>query len=92
MASPALRLRQFVALIRKNATLQLRDRRSFLGLSGYAGALASTLLPAAFFLLMWLPRYYIQPYTHPQLLNAQDYDIDTKWWAGASPCCRAQHT
>lgn len=77
--------RQFAALLRKNAALALRARRSPLGAGGAAGLLLQILLPAAFFGLMWVPRHYIKPIEHPVFLQSQAYDLDSKWWAGPSP-------
>jgi hypothetical protein len=83
MASIALR--QFGALLRKNATLALRSRRSLLGLGGAASLLLQVLLPAAFFCLMWIPKHYIPTIHHPAFLEARAYGLDTRWWAGPSP-------
>ncbi|KAF6260985.1 hypothetical protein COO60DRAFT_831207 [Scenedesmus sp. NREL 46B-D3] len=77
-------LRQFAAVLHKNFILQTRGRRSVLG-SGWGAVLLQILLPVAFFSLMCIPKYYIQPYEHPAFLQPQEYDVDTKWWAGASP-------
>ncbi|WIA08739.1 hypothetical protein OEZ85_008162 [Tetradesmus obliquus] len=83
-ANKGLTLRQFVAVLHKNFILQTRGRRSVLG-SGWGAVLLQILLPVAFFSLMCIPKYYIQPYEHPAFLQPQEYDVDTKWWAGASP-------
>lgn len=85
MASRFQQLLQFSAVLRKNFILQTRSRRSILGISGWGALLVQILLPVAFFSLMCVPKYYIQPYQHPVFLQSQEYDIDTKWWAGASP-------
>lgn len=77
--------RQFAAVLHKNLILQCRGRGSFLGVSGWGALLLQLLVPVAFVGLMWLPKYYISPYQHPTYLQPQAYDIDTKWWAGASP-------
>ncbi len=42
-------------------------------------------VPVAFFSLMCIPKHYIKPFVHPQVLGVQEFDIDAKWWAGASP-------
>ncbi|KAI8469139.1 MAG: hypothetical protein J3K34DRAFT_522412 [Monoraphidium minutum] len=82
----ALSLRQFGALLRKNAALTARGRRGVLGAGGAWGGLAlQVLLPALFFGVMWIPKHYIKPTHHPAFLEAQSYDLDTKWWAGPSP-------
>lgn len=83
----ALALRQFGALLRKNAALTVRGRRAPLcgAAGGWGGALVQVLLPALFFLLMWVPKHYIKPIHHPVFLESQSYDLDTKWWAGPSP-------
>jgi uncharacterized membrane protein YgcG len=81
----ALALRQFGALLRKNAALALRSRRSLFGLGGAAALLLHVLLPPAFFALMWLPKHYIPTVHHAVFLQASSYDLDTKWWAGPSP-------
>ena len=80
----ALALRQFAALLRKNAIITLRSRRAF-GLGGAAGLLLQVLLPALFVALMWVPKYYIRPISHAAFLPAEAYDLDSKWWAGPSP-------
>eukprot|EP00878_Enallax_costatus_P023234 GHUV01024702.1.p1 GENE.GHUV01024702.1~~GHUV01024702.1.p1 ORF type:complete len:115 (+),score=10.22 GHUV01024702.1:437-781(+) len=85
MASRLQQLRQFSAVLRKNFILQTRSRRSILGISGWGALVVQILLPVAFFSLMCIPKYYIQPYEHPVFLQSQEYDLDTKWWAGASP-------
>ncbi|GBF94218.1 hypothetical protein Rsub_06488 [Raphidocelis subcapitata] len=81
----SLALRQFGALLRKNATLALRSRRSPLGLGGAASLLLQVLLPAAFFCLMWIPKHYIPTIHHPAFLEPHAYGLDTRWWAGPSP-------
>eukprot|EP00882_Tetradesmus_deserticola_P013481 GHRQ01014313.1.p1 GENE.GHRQ01014313.1~~GHRQ01014313.1.p1 ORF type:complete len:309 (+),score=135.05 GHRQ01014313.1:245-1171(+) len=77
-------LRQFAAVLHKNFILQTRGRRNVLG-GGWGAVLLQIMLPVAFFSLMCIPKYYIQPYEHPTFLQPQEYDVDTKWWAGASP-------
>jgi hypothetical protein len=77
--------RQFAAVLQKNFILQFRGRRSFLGLGGLPALLLQVSLPALFFALMCIPKYYIQPYEHPVFLQQSESDIDTRWWAGASP-------
>lgn len=160
LPAPRLAARQFAALLRKNATLTLRSRRSLFGLGGAAGLLLQArgsarrrgrgagrravarerrgvcaispacvcsltpycaqqsrcgrarapggpahwgpcplqrhraplpptkpqvLLPALFFAVMWVPRYYIKPIHHPAFLPTSSYDLDSKFWAGPSP-------
>lgn len=77
--------RQFAAVLQKNFILQIRGRRSFFGLGGLPALLLQISLPALFFCLMCIPKYYIQPYDHPVYLQQTESDIDTRWWAGASP-------
>jgi hypothetical protein len=84
-SAAALALRQFSALLRKNATLVLRSRRTPLGVGGAVGLLLQVLLPALFFCLMWIPKHYIQPIHHPVFLEKEVYDLDSKFWAGPSP-------
>jgi hypothetical protein len=87
MGSPhgAVTVRQFAAVLQKNFILQIRGRRSFLGLGGLPALLLQIALPALFFTLMCVPKYYIEPYDHPVYLQQSESDIDTRWWAGASP-------
>lgn len=82
MASKA---RQFAAVLQKNFILQIRGRHSLFGLGGLPALLLQISLPALFFALMCIPKYYIQPYDHPVYLQQSESDIDTRWWAGASP-------
>ena len=73
--------RQFLAVLRKNALLQTRSGRSFLGISGWAALALEILTPAAFFLLMCLPKYYfnVKPTPIPmQLFQATDL-ADPHW-------------
>jgi hypothetical protein len=81
----AVTARQFAAVLQKNFILQIRGRRSFLGLGGLPALLLQIALPAVFFTLMCIPKYYIEPYDHPVYLQQSESDIDTRWWAGASP-------
>ena len=74
--------RQFLAVLRKNVLLQTRSGRSFLGISGLAAFVLEILTPAAFFLLMCLPKYYfdVTPTAIPtQLFQAMD--LDSPHWA-----------
>lgn len=64
------RKQQFKAILRKNFLLQTRGRKSFLGLEGWAALLFELLVPAAFFLLMCIPRHEIQPMPHPREVAA----------------------
>jgi hypothetical protein len=86
-ATTSSRARQFAAVLHKNVLLSVRGRRStFLGgVGGWPALLLQVALPALFFSLMCIPKYYIQPYEHPLFLQASEYDVDTRWWAGASP-------
>lgn len=85
MNSRIQKSRQFLAVLKKNFILQTRGRRSLLGISGWGALVLQVMLPVAFFSLMCIPKYYIQPYQHPLFIQSQEYDVDTKWWAGASP-------
>ena len=69
-------------MLRKNALLQTRSGRSFLGISGMAALVLETLTPAAFFLLMCLPKYYfdVKPTPIPTQLF-QSMDLDNPHWA-----------
>lgn len=87
MASKA---RQFAAVLQKNFILQIRGRHSLFGLGGLPALLLQISLPALFFALMCIPKYYIQPYDHPVYLQQSESDMDTRWWAGASPYEGAQ--
>lgn len=42
-------------------------------------------LPAAFFLLMWIPRYYIKPIPHAEFMPPSSIDIESRWWSGPAP-------
>lgn len=69
---------QFLAVLRKNALLQTRSGRSFLGLGGWAALVLEILTPAAFFILMCLPKYYLNVKPTPiptQLFQAMDLDM-----------------
>ncbi len=74
--------RQFLAVLQKNVLLQTRSGRSFVGISGLAAFVLEILTPAAFFLLMCLPKYYLNvaPTAIPtQLFQAMD--LDSPHWA-----------
>lgn len=81
----SLGLRQFAAVLHKNVILQIRSRRTTLGLGGWGSLIFQILVPVAFFSLMCIPKHYIKPYVHPTFIDPQQYDIDTTWWAGTSP-------
>ena len=71
-----------MAVLRKNVMLQTRSGRSFLGISGLAAFVLEILTPAAFFLLMCLPKYYFD--VKPTLLPTQLFqamDLDNPRWA-----------
>ena len=73
--------RQFAAVLRKNVLLQTRSSRGLAG-AGWAALAFEILTPAAFFLLMCLPKYYfdVKPQPIPtQLLQA--VDLDQPNWA-----------
>ncbi len=73
--------RQFGAVLHKNVLLQTRSSRSLLG-AGWAALAFEVLTPAAFFLLMCLPKYYfdVKPQPIPtELFQATDLDMPT--WA-----------
>ena len=61
--------RQFWALLRKNLLLQTRARKSWLGLTSWGALAVEILLPVAFFLILWLPRYFL-PLPRPTLVRA----------------------
>lgn len=42
-------------------------------------------LPAAFFLLMCLPKYYIPVIPHSAQLTGLAPDIESRWWSGPDP-------
>jgi hypothetical protein len=46
---------------------------------------AQVLLPAAFFLVMWLPKHYIPPVSHGQQLTSLAPDLESRWWSGPNP-------
>ena len=82
--------RQFLAVLRKNFLLQTRSGRSFLGISGLAAFVLEILTPAAFFLLMCLPKYYfdVKPTAIPTQLF-QSWDLDSPHWANKYQGTRA---
>jgi hypothetical protein len=80
----ARQARQFLAVLQKNIILQTRSGRSWFGLGGWAALVVQILVPVAFFTLMWIPKYYIRPFPHPEILSGTDYELDSKWWAGAN--------
>jgi hypothetical protein len=75
---------QFVAVLRKNIILLTRSRKTIFGLGGWAALLIQILTPAAFFLLMCVPRYYLKPLHYP-LYQSATTDIDDKIWSGRRP-------
>ena len=71
------RWRQFCAVLHKNVLLQTRSSRSLVG-AGWAALAFEVLTPAAFFLLMCLPKFYfdVKPQPIPtQLFQASDLDL-----------------
>jgi len=69
-------------VLHKNWLLQIRSGRSFFGAGGWVALLLEILTPAAFFLLMCLPKYYfdVKPQPIPtQLFQAVDLDLPN--WA-----------
>lgn len=52
---------QFTALLHKNVLLSTRNKKSLFGnkLSGWGGYLVQLLVPALFFGIMYLPKYFI---------------------------------
>lgn len=69
-------------MLHKNFLLQTRSGRSFFGAGGWVALLLEILTPAAFFLLMCLPKYYfdVKPQPIPtQLFQAIDLDLPN--WA-----------
>ncbi|KAF5833388.1 hypothetical protein DUNSADRAFT_10320 [Dunaliella salina] len=81
------KLSQFRALLHKNVLLQTRDRKSPLGgkLGGWGAFAFQLCVPAFFFLVMWLPKYYIPPVPHLQQLSSRSLELDTAWWSGPQP-------
>ena len=79
-ACSVTRTQQFRAVLRKNFLLQVRGRKAFLGLEGWAALLAELLIPAAFFVLMCLPRHYLTPSVKPQSVSTlTDLDNGGTW-------------
>ena len=62
---------QFWALLRKNLLLQTRARKNWLGLTNWAALAFEILLPVAFFLILWLPRWFL-PLPRPTLVGLRD--------------------
>lgn len=77
------RARQFRAVLHKNFILQTRGRKSLLGLEGWAALLVEMLVPAAFFILMCIPRYWIPPGINPMDIRPP-VDLDTSSYGGWS--------
>ncbi len=68
-------------MLRKNLLLQTRSSRALAG-AGWAGLALEVLTPAAFFLLMCLPKFYLD--VQPQPLPTQLFravDLDQPDWA-----------
>eukprot|EP00201_Polytomella_parva_P016122 CAMPEP_0175074050 /NCGR_PEP_ID=MMETSP0052_2-20121109/21011_1 /TAXON_ID=51329 ORGANISM="Polytomella parva, Strain SAG 63-3" /NCGR_SAMPLE_ID=MMETSP0052_2 /ASSEMBLY_ACC=CAM_ASM_000194 /LENGTH=269 /DNA_ID=CAMNT_0016342145 /DNA_START=95 /DNA_END=900 /DNA_ORIENTATION=+ len=76
---------QFYALLRKNVILQTQNQKSFLGIGGWAGLVAQIVIPMMFFLLMYIPTYYIKPVEHKQQLTTAVVAIESRWWGGPIP-------
>lgn len=77
--------RQFLAVLHKNFLLQVRSRKSFLGVGGWGAFVLQLLVPAAFFALMCIPKYYIKPIEHKEVLEPRVWDLDSRWWSGPDP-------
>lgn len=78
----ASRRAQFSAVLRKNFILQTRSRKALFGIGGPAALLLEVLIPALFFLLMCIPKYYVPLLPNPQLLSPA-YSLDSQSWANA---------
>lgn len=63
------------ALLRKNFLLQTRSKRSRLGLGGWGSFVFELLTPAAFFLLLCIPKQYLKP-IHTPLQAFPPLDLD----------------
>ena len=74
-------LRQFGAVLRKNVLLQTRGRRALFGLSGGVALALELLTPAAFFLLMCLPKFYLPAPQSTPLSLFVAHDLDDASWA-----------
>lgn len=69
------RVQQFLALLKKNALLQARTRGGVFGLGAWASLALQLLAPALFFLILCIPKYWIQPVPHRQQLQARAIDL-----------------
>ena len=78
----ANRLSQFSAVLRKNFILQTRSRKALFGIGGPAALLLEVLIPALFFLLMCIPKYYVPLLPSPRQLSPA-YSLDSQSWANA---------
>ena len=47
--------------------------------------LAQIFLPPVFFLLMWIPRNYIHPVHHGQIIAPTSIDLESRAWSGPNP-------
>ncbi len=63
------------ALLRKNFILQTRSRRNYFGIGGWGSFIFEILTPAAFFLLLTIPKQYLKP-THTPLQAFPPLDLD----------------
>lgn len=78
----ANRMAQFSAVLRKNFILQTRSRKALFGIGGPAALLLEVLIPALFFLLMCIPKYYVPLLPSPRQLSPA-YSLDSQSWANA---------
>eukprot|EP00887_Chlorella_sp_A99_P005937 scaffold29.g5937.t1 len=70
---------QFAAVLRKNLLLQLRGRRRLFGLAGWPALVLEVCVPALFFLVACIPKYYLKPQLLPLQLSPV-YDLDLPAW------------
>lgn len=76
------RLAQFSAVLRKNFILQTRSRKALFGIGGPAALLLEVLIPALFFVLMCIPKYYVPLLPSPRQLSPA-YSLDSQTWGHA---------
>ena len=76
------RMAQFSAVLRKNFILQTRSRKALFGIGGPAALILEVLIPALFFILMCIPKYYVPLLPSPQQVSPA-YSLDSQGWANA---------
>ena len=77
--------RQLRAVLWKNWILETRSRRSLLGIGGWGAWLLQVSIPALFFLLMCIPKYYIKPMRHAEVVSSLSPGLESRWWSGPEP-------